>query len=341
MALGPFLERLAGGDLMLHVSDAHRQVINAGTAYTYTKLSAGTGNRVSDGTETALLAPFNPVREMANPPGVITSYQSVVDWIDGFTGDTDGYTANELALWATPAGGAEYLAAYESNAMGSVFSKVAGQIFSHRLGIGISNADSVNGSFVVPAVPVATTLVAGVSRRATNAELDADEADAIANATLGPRGWWRMFTGLRIVARIEALIGNTRLDFSALKGSIMIGQVSGLIAALAAKADAVPSVVALADGATINWNFNSGLVATVTLGGNRTLAVPTNGRDNVLYLLRATQDATGSRTLTLDGSIETGDLDDPGLSTDAGAEDLLGFIKWGGNTHYLGILTGY
>ena len=52
---------------MLHITDAHRQVINAGTAYTYTRLSAGTGNRAPDGTETALVTPFDPVREMPNP----------------------------------------------------------------------------------------------------------------------------------------------------------------------------------------------------------------------------------------------------------------------------------
>ena len=148
----------------------------------------------------------------------------MVDWIDGFTGDTEGYTANEIGLWATPAGGAEYLAAYESNAMGQVFAKVAGQIFSHRLGIGISNADSVNGSFVVPAVPVATTLVAGVSRRATDAEADADEDAAIANVTLSTRGWWRMFTGSRIVARLVGLAPNNKLPFSALRGTLPITQ---------------------------------------------------------------------------------------------------------------------
>ena len=207
---------------MLHVTDAHRQVINAGTAYTYTRLSAGTGNRAPDGTETALVAPFIPARDMLNPPGAITDYQRVVDWIDGFTGDNDGYVANEIGLWATPAGGAEYVAGYESNAMGPVFTKVAGQIFSHRLGIGISNADSVNGNFVVPAVPAATTLVAGVSRRATNAEADADEADAIANVTLGTRGWWRMFTGARIVARLEALAQNAKLQFSATRGTVPV-----------------------------------------------------------------------------------------------------------------------
>ena len=366
----------------LNVTDAHRQVINAGTAWTFTRLSVGTGNRAPDGTETALVTPFNPAREMMNPPGAITAYQRVVDWVDGFTGDTVAYTANELGLWATPAGGAEYLAAYESNAIGALFAKVAGQIFSHRAGIGISEADSVNGTFVVPAVPVATTLVAGVSRRSTDAEADAAENAAIANATLSPRGWWRMFTGARIVGRLAALTGNSRLPASAIRdlpttvkatsgdagaveanasdsvfitpwswwrmftGARIVARLTALTGSSRLSYSAlkeIPGAVVnvLVDAANIAWNFNSGYVATVTLGGNRTLSVPTNGQDSNVYLLRVKQDATGSRTLTLHASIDRGDLSAPALSTAGGTTDVLGFMKWGGTVHYLGVLKGY
>ena len=100
-------------------------------------------------------------------------------------------------------------------------------------------------------------------------------------------------------------------------------------------------VNALVDAAIINWNLNNGNVATVTLSGNRTLSVPTNGIDNTLYLLRVTQDATGSRTLTLNNNIEKGDLTNPVLSTDVNTVDVLAFMKWGGTVHYLGILKGY
>ena len=58
---------------------------------------------------------------------------------------------------------------------------------------------------------------------------------------------------------------------------------------------------ALVDGATINWNVNSGAIATVTLGGSRTMAAPTNLKVGGHYILRVTQDGTGGRTLTWNG----------------------------------------
>jgi hypothetical protein len=49
----------------------------------------------------------------------------------------------------------------------------------------------------------------------------------------------------------------------------------------------------LTDGSTINWNTDSGSVATVTLGGNRTMAAPTNLKRGT-YILEVIQDGTGS-----------------------------------------------
>lgn len=54
----------------------------------------------------------------------------------------------------------------------------------------------------------------------------------------------------------------------------------------------------LTDGATINWNLDTQQVAKVTLGGNRTLANPTNKRDGGSYSLWVFQDGTGGRTLS-------------------------------------------
>lgn len=55
---------------------------------------------------------------------------------------------------------------------------------------------------------------------------------------------------------------------------------------------------ALIDGATINWDASSGAIATVTLGGSRILAAPTNLKVGGRYVLEVTQDGTGSRGLT-------------------------------------------
>jgi len=53
----------------------------------------------------------------------------------------------------------------------------------------------------------------------------------------------------------------------------------------------------LVDGASIAWDIAQGTHATVTLGGNRTLANPTNMKAGGIYVLRAVQDGTGGRTL--------------------------------------------
>lgn len=60
-----------------------------------------------------------------------------------------------------------------------------------------------------------------------------------------------------------------------------------------------PQVVALTDAATIATDASAGDVFSVTLGGNRTLGVPTNPEDGMRKTWRIRQDGTGSRTLAL------------------------------------------
>ena len=56
--------------------------------------------------------------------------------------------------------------------------------------------------------------------------------------------------------------------------------------------------VALADGVTITPDFDDGNIQKVTLGGNRTIANPSNIEDGATYILLIAQDVTGSRTVT-------------------------------------------
>lgn len=60
----------------------------------------------------------------------------------------------------------------------------------------------------------------------------------------------------------------------------------------------VPATQQLTDGATINIDASQGDVCVVTLGGNRTLAAPTNPKGGQHLTLIVKQDGTGSRTLT-------------------------------------------
>ena len=88
----------------------------------------------------------------------------------------------------------------------------------------------------------------------------------------------------------------------------------------------------LVDGATINWNFNSGAVATVTLAGNRTFAAPTNLKVGTSVLV-INQDATGSRLITWNAIFKWSVGAYPVLSTDPNAKDVLSFFSDGTNLY--------
>lgn len=86
-------------------------------------------------------------------------------------------------------------------------------------------------------------------------------------------------------------------------------------------------VVSLTDGATITTDASTGNNFTVTLGGNRTLANPTNPTDGQKCVWRLKQDATGGRTITLDTAFRLGsDVTAVALSTTPNKTDYLGAI---------------
>lgn len=96
----------------------------------------------------------------------------------------------------------------------------------------------------------------------------------------------------------------------------------------------------LTDGATISWDTSTGQVATVTLGGNRTMAAPTNLQNGAFYGLAVYQDATGSRTLTWNSVFKFIGGTAPTLSTAANAKDFLVFRSDGTNLYEQGRALG-
>lgn len=84
--------------------------------------------------------------------------------------------------------------------------------------------------------------------------------------------------------------------------------------------------LALVDAANIAWNADLGLLASVTLVGNRTLANPTNVRRGDVLVLQVTQDGTGSRTLAFGSNFEWAGGSAPTLSTGANDRDVLTFL---------------
>ena len=86
------------------------------------------------------------------------------------------------------------------------------------------------------------------------------------------------------------------------------------------------AITALTDGATITPDFAAANLFSVTLGGNRTLANPTNlvaGQSGSIFV---TQDGTGSRTLAYGSYWDFISGTAPTLSTAANAVDRIDYV---------------
>ncbi|MFN7930284.1 MAG: hypothetical protein U0Y68_20630 [Blastocatellia bacterium] len=106
----------------------------------------------------------------------------------------------------------------------------------------------------------------------------------------------------------------------------------------------VGAPVTLTDAATVATDASAGNRFRVTLGGNRTLGNPTNPTDNQQVVWELIQDATGSRTISLDTKFTFGtDITSITLTTTAGKRDFLTAIynstadKW----YVVGIIKGF
>lgn len=86
------------------------------------------------------------------------------------------------------------------------------------------------------------------------------------------------------------------------------------------------TVQALTYAATVAWNMNSGSIATLVLTDNAAMGAPTNIVAGTRYILRITQDATGSRTLTWNAVYKFPGAIAPVLSSTASAVDIVEFI---------------
>tara|TARA_Y100001937_G_scaffold83751_1_gene113302 strand:+ start:328 stop:732 length:405 start_codon:yes stop_codon:yes gene_type:complete len=88
----------------------------------------------------------------------------------------------------------------------------------------------------------------------------------------------------------------------------------------------------LTDGSTVNWDASTQDVCKLTLGGNRTMAAPTNNTTGQFISILVIQDGTGSRTLTWNAVFEFAADTAPTLTTTANKGDVFVFryngSKW-------------
>ena len=89
---------------------------------------------------------------------------------------------------------------------------------------------------------------------------------------------------------------------------------------------AAANITALSDGATITIDMATACHHSVTLGGNRTFAAPSNqvvGQAGSIFI---TQDGTGSRTAAFNSAFKFVGGTAPTLTTTASATDRIDYI---------------
>jgi len=102
---------------------------------------------------------------------------------------------------------------------------------------------------------------------------------------------------------------------------------------------AKPAIVTDTDASTITFNMNSADVHQVVLGGNRTLAL-SHVSAGQRFIIRLTQDGTGSRTVTWFSGIKWPGGVVPTLTTTGNKTDVFGFICTA-TGNYDGFVIGY
>jgi len=97
-------------------------------------------------------------------------------------------------------------------------------------------------------------------------------------------------------------------------------------------AAAIAPEATLTDASTVTWNALTQSVAKVTLGGNRTIGLASNGVAGAFISLLIIQDGTGSRTVSWNAAYEFAADTAPTLTTTANLGDLFVFryngAKW-------------
>ena len=126
----------------------------------------------------------------------------------------------------------------------------------------------------------------------------------------------------KVLARLAGSTGAVEEADIATDAQLRSGAVDAVV--MADKVYTASAVVTLTDGATVTPDFEAGRNFVLTLGGNRTLANPTNQAAGQSGLIIVKQDGTGSHTLSYGGNWKfAGGA--PTLSTAASAIDVIAY----------------
>jgi hypothetical protein len=133
--------------------------------------------------------------------------------------------------------------------------------------------------------------------------------------------------GILDVTKVTDLTSSQSLTNKTLAGAALSGTLSGspTFSGKPVFTATVPTLVTDTDGSTVTFDLSAGNIHNVVLGGNRTLAL-SNASVGQPFVIRLTQDGTGSRTVTWFSTIKWAGGTAPTLTTTINKADAFGFI---------------
>jgi predicted alpha/beta hydrolase family esterase len=198
--------------------------------------------------------------------------------------------------------------------------------FSVAAGSGLTY-DSGTGAFGTSSIPNSQLANSSVTLGSTSVALGSTATSiagltAITSTTVNAGTGGTVFSG--------ATSGTTTVAASSVaSGTLTLPAATSTLAALGVVQSFTVAqrgaVSALTDGATITPDFAASNNFSVTLGGNRTLANPSNQTAGQTGTIVITQDGTGGRTLAYGSNYKFAGGTVPTLTTTAGAVDTLAY----------------
>ena len=214
----------------------------------------------------------------------------------------------------------------------------------------VGNIDAVDGDFdgtleadaiTVAGVALATVIAGTTVTTATNANHISvadnestnennlipfiEDASATGNVGLESDG---DFTYNPSTGTVTATLFSGTLSTAAQANVTSLGTLTGLTVSgsVSLTGGAAANITALSDGSTITIDMATACHHSVTLGGNRTFAAPSNqavGQSGSIFI---TQDGTGSRTASFNSAFKFAGGTAPTLSTAANAVDRIDYV---------------